>query len=77
MLAGGEHLKAEVSHDASGQHLHVTDDAGHSRTIDISAQNGKTLTAEDILAHVDIQTPQPSYEPSAYSVPANPAPAAR
>ena len=68
VLAGGEHLKAEVSHDASGQHLHVTDDAGHSRTIDISAQNGKTLTAEDILSHVEIRAPQ-SYSEPASSVP--------
>ena len=72
VLAGGEHVKAEVSSDASGQHLHVTDEAGHSRTIDIASGNGKTLTAEDILSHVDIQTPQPSYEPSAYSVPQTP-----
>ena len=72
VLAGGDHVKAEVSSDADGQHLHVTDDAGHSRTIDIASGNGKTLTAEDILAHVDIQTPQPSYEPSAYSVPQTP-----
>ena len=64
VLAGGEHLKAEVSHDASGQHLHVTDDAGHSRTIDIGAQNGKTLTAEDILSHVEIRTPQGYSEPA-------------
>ena len=68
VLAGGEHLKAEVSHDASGQHLHVTDDAGHSRTIDIGAQNGKTLTAEDILSHVEIRAPQ-SYSEPASSVP--------
>ena len=68
VLAGGEHLKAEVSHDASGQHLHVTDDAGHSRTIDIGAQNGKTLTAEDILSHVEIRTPQGYSEPAS-SVP--------
>jgi len=68
VLAGGEHVKAEVSHDASGQHLHVTDDAGHSRTIDISAQNGKTLTAEDILSHVEIRAPQ-SYSEPASSVP--------
>ena len=68
VLAGGDHVKAEVSHDASGQHLHVTDDAGHSRTIDIGAQNGKTLTAEDILSHVEIRTPQGYSEPAS-SVP--------
>ena len=72
VLAGGDHVKAEVSSDAGGQHLHVTDAAGHVRTIDIASGNGKTLTAEDILSHVDIQTPQPSYEPSAYSVPQTP-----
>ena len=72
VLAGGDHVKAEVSSDAGGQHLHVTDAAGHVRTIDIASGNGKTLTAEDILSHVDIQTSQPSYEPSAYSVPQTP-----
>ena len=71
VLAGGEHLKAEVSHDESGQHLHVTDDAGHMRTIDISAQNGKTLTAEDILTHVEIHSAQ-HYDPSHHSVPPAP-----
>ena len=71
VLAGDEHLahaKLEVSEDASGQHLHVTDDAGHTRSIDIASQGGKTLSAEDILSHVDIAAPK-AYEPSAYSAP--------
>ena len=71
MLAGDEHLahaKLEVSEDASGQHLHVTDDAGHTRSIDIASQGGKALSAEDILSHVDIAAPK-AYEPSAYSAP--------
>ena len=70
MLAGDEHLahaKLEVSEDASGQHLNVTDDAGHTRTIDIASQGGKTLSAEDILSHVET-VPQ-HYEPAAYSAP--------
>ena len=71
VLAGDEHLahaKLEVSEDASGQHLHVTDDAGHTRSIDIASQGGKPLSAEDILSHVDIAAPK-AYEPSAYSAP--------
>ena len=71
VLAGDEHLahaKLEVSTDERGQHLHISDDAGHSRTIDIAGKDGKTLTTEDILSHVEIRTPQ-GYEPSAYNVP--------
>ena len=71
VLAGDErlaHAKLEVSTDEQGQHLHISDDAGHSRTIDIAGKDGKTLTAEDILSHVEIRTPQ-GYEPSAYNVP--------
>ena len=74
VLIGDEHLahaKLTVSEDARGQHLNITDDAGHTRSIDIAGQNGKTLSAADILSHTEIRTPQ-GYEPSAYSVPQTP-----
>ena len=67
VLAGGSGTKASVSSDEHGQHLHVSDDAGHSRTIDIASQGGKTLSAEDILSHVDI-APKGYSEPS-YTAP--------
>jgi len=70
VLAGDESLagaKLEVSTDEHGQHLNVTDREGHTRSIDIAGKDGKTLSAQDILSHVDI-APK-AYEPSAYSVP--------
>ena len=67
VLAGGSGTKASVSSDEHGQHLHVSDDAGHTRTIDIASQGGKTLSAEDILSHVDI-APKGYSEPS-YTAP--------
>jgi len=64
--------RLEISQEANGQqHLNVTDREGHTRTIDISAQNGKTLTAEDILTHVEIHSAQ-HYDPSHHSVPPAP-----
>ena len=74
VLAGDEHLahaKLAVSSDADGQHLHISDDAGHTRTIDIASQNDKTPTAGDILSHVEIRTPQGYSEP-VYSTPQTP-----
>ena len=64
--------RLEISQEANGQqHLNVTDREGHTRTIDISAQNGKTLTTEDILTHVEIHSAQ-HYDPSHHSVPPAP-----
>ena len=74
MLTGDQLADAhlEISQEANGQqHLNVTDREGHTRTIDISAQNGKTLTAEDILTHVEIHSAQ-HYDPSHHSVPPAP-----
>ena len=75
MLTGDQLADArlEISQEANGQqHLNVTDREGHTRTIDISAQNGKTLTAEDILTHVEIHNSPQHYDPSHHSVPPAP-----
>ena len=63
--------RLEVSADEHGQHLNITDRAGHTRSIDIAAAGGKPLTAADILSHVEIRDPQ-QYDPSHHSTPQQP-----
>ena len=74
MLAGRglADARLEVSVDEHGQHLNITDRAGHTRSIDIAAAGGKPLTAADILSHIEIRDPQ-QYDPSHHSTPQQPA----
>ena len=60
--------RLEVSTDGDGQHLNITDHAGHTRSIDIAAAGGKPLTVADILSHVEIRDPQ-QYDPSHHNTP--------
>ena len=65
--------RLEISQEANGQqHLNITDREGHTRTIDITGHDGKTLTAEDILTHVEIHNSPQHYDPSHHSVPPAP-----
>ena len=64
--------RLEVSADEHGQHLNITDRAGHTRSIDIAAAGGKPLTAADILSHIEIRDSQ-QYDPSHHSTPQQPA----
>ena len=81
VLAGGSNLNVSIAyhgeHCSCGccgggssendtYQLRVSDDNGHTRTIDVSMSNHKPHSAADILAHVEIRAPQ-GYEPSPYS----------
>ena len=81
ILAGGSNLNVSIAyhgeHCSCGccgggssendtYQLRVSDDNGHTRTIDVSMSNHKPHSAADILAHVEIRAPQ-GYEPSPYS----------